>query len=102
MLNCTCTSIYGDVQMCSSYHIWSQDCYWIYGKTPKFSLKAENEFKFGHLVSVVCVLCVCPSMWALLVSIRFLTVCVCAWVLRVIWTTVCITVVSMYREYMYV
>ena len=57
MLNCTCTSIYGDVQMCSSYHIWSQDWYWIYGKTPKFTLKAENEFKFGHLVSVVCVWC---------------------------------------------
>ena len=53
MLNCTCTSIYGDVQMCSSYHIWSQDWYWIYGKTPKFTLKAENKFKFGHLVSVV-------------------------------------------------
>ncbi|KAL5517919.1 hypothetical protein EMCRGX_G003563 [Ephydatia muelleri] len=27
-----------------------KDWYWIYGKTPKFTLKAENEFKFGHLV----------------------------------------------------
>ena len=27
-----------------------KDWYWIYGKTPKFTLKAENEFIFGHLV----------------------------------------------------
>ena len=71
MLNCTYTSIYGDVQMCSSYHLWSQDWYWIYGKTPKFTLKAENEFKFGHLVSLWCVVCVwCPIDFLQCVSVH--------------------------------
>ena len=83
---------------CALHTIW----YWLYGKTPKFTLKAENEFKFGHLVSVWCVVCVSVYVGTFGVHYRFLTVCVCAWVLCVTWTTVCITVVSMYREYMYV